>query len=243
MNKKDYKCPFCTVKTYSDKKDLYLHIETTHKEQVKDMSPAQIYFNFKNKYDLKKANGKCIICNRNTTFNNTTEKYERLCSDLCRENYKKQFKDRMIKTYGKEHLLTDPEQQKKMLANRKISGTYEWSNGIDKTTYTGSYEKDFLQFMDLLMKWENPKDVMMPAPQIFKFNFEGEERFYIPDVYITSLNLVIEIKSEENKHYRQRDISIEKTKDDILGNSGYEYLKIYDKKYSVFFEWLLNKKN
>lgn len=32
------------------------------------------------------------------------------------------FRQNMLKKYGKDTLLNDPEQQKKMLADRKISG-------------------------------------------------------------------------------------------------------------------------
>jgi hypothetical protein len=242
MSNNNFKCPICH-REYLNKGSLYNHIETEHPEQVQDVSPSQLYFNYKNRYPLHNGNGKCIIDRKPTPWNNDTERYERLCSDGCREKYREMFKDRMKKRYGKEHLLDDPEQQKKMLASREISGEYEWSNGIHKTTYTGSYEKDFLEFMDLVLQWENPEDVMMPAPQIFEYKGQdGKSHFYIPDVYITSLNLIIEIKSDENKHYRARDINIEKTKDDILGKSGYEYLKIYDKKYGEFFNWLLNRK-
>ena len=48
----------------------------------------------------------------------------------------------MVGKYGKTTLLNDPEQQKKMLANRHISGEYEWTDGNIKT-YTGSYEFDY----------------------------------------------------------------------------------------------------
>ena len=217
-------------------------METVHSEQLKNMPPAQVYFNHNNRYDLGKKHGRCIIDNKPTPWNNDTERYERLCSDKCRKVYREQFKERMKRKYGKVHLLDDPVQQRKMLANRKISGVYTWRDGKHKFVYTGSYEKSFIEFMDLVMQWENPTDIMMPAPQVFEYKIDGKKHLYYPDVYITSLNLIIEIKSSTNKHYRARDIHIEKTKDDILGNSGYEYLKIYDKKYGEFFTWLLERK-
>jgi len=48
------------------------------------------------------------------------------------------FKKRMIGKYGKPYLTNDPEQQKKMLANRKISGVYQWSDGSGALPYTGT---------------------------------------------------------------------------------------------------------
>jgi hypothetical protein len=74
----------------------------------------------------------------------------------------------MVKTYGKEHLLNDPDKQIEMLKNRKISGVYEWSYGNYKFNYTGSYELKFLQFLDLFMNW-NPLDIIAPAPMIFNY--------------------------------------------------------------------------
>ena len=58
-----------------------------------------------------------------------------------------------------------------------------------------------------------------------------------PDVYISSIGLIIEIKSEENKHYRARDIGIEEAKDKAMigfiqhSKENFKYIKIYDKNY------------
>lgn len=234
-----FKCPLCE-KIYVQKKSLYDHIEITHPEQLVNISPAQIYFNYKNHYKLDKGNGKCIIDGKPTKFNEQTERYERLCENpKCKEAYRKMFSDRMKRIHGTDNLLNNPEQQKKMLEHRKISGTYTWSKGNTKTKYTGSYEKDFLTFVDLIMGWDNPNDIMMPAPQIIDYKLNGKPHFYIPDVYITSLNLIIEIKSKDNQHYRLRDIETEKAKDKRIQELEYNFIKIYDKKYAIFFNWLL----
>ena len=37
-------------------------------------------------------------------------------------------------------------------------------------------------------------DVMTPSPHTYYYEYGGEKKFYIPDVYIPSLNLEIEIK-------------------------------------------------
>ena len=39
-----------------------------------------------------------------------------------------------------------------MLLNRRISGRYEWRDGTE-FGYVGSYEKDFLRFMDQELNW------------------------------------------------------------------------------------------
>lgn len=238
MSSKFFKCPFCELK-YIQKPSLYSHMEKEHESQLNGLSPAQIYFNYKN----KKTGGKCIMCGKPTKFNEASERYDRLCSPECKEAYREMFKKRMKDKYGTEHLLDDPEQQKKMLANRKISGTYVWSKDKKyKFTYTGTYEKDFLEFMDIFLNW-SPNDIIMPAPQVFEYYYQNKKHFYIPDVFIPSLNLIIEIKSSTNKHYRERDLVQEKIKDKILEKSPYNYIKILDKEYDNFFKTVNAIKN
>lgn len=237
MTTTTFKCPFCEKK-YVQKPSLYTHMDKEHKEQLNGLQPAQVYFNFKNKKD----GGKCIMCGKPTPFNFTTEKYERICSKKCKDAYARQFKERMMKKYGKTTLLNSPEVQKKMLANRKISGTYEWSEQPEyKFAYTGSYELDFLQFLDVFMNW-NPNDLHAPCPFVIEYMYKGKKHFYIPDFYIPSLNLVIEVKSFENKHYRERDVQQEKAKDLAVKKGKYNYFKVHDKYYDDFFEYLTKLK-
>lgn len=236
-NKKNkiYKCPFCSYK-YKEKQALYNHMEKEHKDQLNGLTPAHCYFNIRNKKD----HGSCIICKKETEFNEATEKYERLCSDACRKKYRQLYKERMEKA-GKDpdKFLNDPEQQKKMLERRKISGTYVWADG-SKTKYNSSYEKDFIEFMETFFPDFKPSDLMAPAPQIFEYTFEGKQHFYIPDFYITSLDLIIEIKAGDNKHYRERDLGKEEAKDSVVGKSNHNYIKILDKEYDEFYNLILN---
>lgn len=237
---KTFNCPFCDAK-YVDKSRLYNHLKDKHKEQLEGLSPAQVYFN--NKYN--KTSGKCIICTKSTTWNETTERYERICDRKethCREKYREMFKERMMRVHGKTTLLNDPEMQKKMLDNRKISGEYTWSDCKTKTKYTGTYEHEFLEFLDIFLKFP-PSDIMSPAPQVFDYTYKGKKHFYIPDFYISSINTIIEIKSFENKHYRARDIGQEKAKDNVVMKSKFNYIKVHDKQYDEFFNYLLKFKN
>lgn len=228
-----YRCPYCEYK-YNSKDALYGHMEKQHKDQLNGLSPAQAYFNYK----YKKDGGKCIICKGPTKWNEATEKYERLCSDACKKKYRKLFQERM-KNKGKDGQMKDPNHQKKMLAARKISGVYVWKDGT-KTPYVGSYERDFLEFIETMLPNFNPSDIMGPAPQVFYYMYKGEKHFYIPDFYITSLNLIIQIKSAENKHYRERDIEKELAEDAAVDKTQYNYIKIYDKDYEEFYDFILN---
>lgn len=238
MSDKYFKCPYCDHK-YTSKKVLYSHMENKHKSLLGGLSPAQAYFNYKN----KKTCGRCIMCKKPTKFNEATEKYERLCSEKCKKAYREMFRKRMQEA-GKDPdtFLNDAEQQNKMLAARRISGEYLWSDGKTKTKYVGSYEMDFLRFCDLFLNM-SPTDIMSPAPQIFHYKIEGKDHFHIPDFYIQSLNLIVQIKSKTNKHYRERDIEKEKICDRLVEKDvRYNYIKIFDKNYDNFIDYIMKIK-
>src|SRR5699024_4980621 len=211
-------------------------MEDNHEEQLGDLSPANVYFNIRN----NKTEGRCIICKRPTSFNEKTEKYERVHESKCKEQFRELFKKRMQKKYGKTTLLDDPEVQKKMLSKRKISGTYTWNEGKDKTEYVGSYEKDFLRFLD--SSGFTAKNIFSPSPATIKYRFDGKDHFYIPDFFIPDLNLLVEIKGTNN-HYQKREELREKAKDKAALNSKYNYIKIVNKRYDEFIKLVDDIKN
>lgn len=218
-----FKCPYCG-KIYALKQALYTHMKKDHGDQLQDMSPAQAYFNFR----YKKTGGKCIICGRATQFNEVTEKYDRIDREVCRQKYREMFRQRMIQKYGKDSLLQDPDQQKKMLANRKISGTYTWSDGI-KFSYVGKYELEALEYLDKTLGLKST-DIISPAPITIPYEFEGVQHFYIPDIFIIPFNLLVEVKGSNN-HYQARDKDKEAAKDKAALKSEYNYVKVLDKNY------------
>ena len=130
---KRMRCPFCDAMS-QDASRLVSHIEKKHIEEIPDdMTPSQYVYYLR----TGKKNGMCVICKQPTGWNETTGKYNRFCNNpKCKEKYREIFKQRMINRYGKTTLLNDPEQQKKMLANRKISGIYRWRDHIHETSYT-----------------------------------------------------------------------------------------------------------
>ena len=232
-----YKCPFCK-KQYVDKGALMEHLNNCHMEELHGLPPQQIYFNFTNKYALTKENGISVISGKPTKFNLVTCKFERFADEEDRQKFRQICKDRMKRVYGVECQLSDEryasEQEKKMLAARAISGTYTWEDG-SKTTFTGSYERKFLEYLENFLGWESPSDIMAPAPMPIPYvDKEGKQRFHIPDFYITSLNLIVNIKSSENKHYRLRDIEDEFAQDRAIEKTPYNYCKIYDNEFSKF---------
>lgn len=235
-----FKCKICKEQ-YKSIEGLYEHIEEEHEEMIpKDMSVQQYYYFMK----TGKTHGNCVICKGATSWNPATNKYNRICKNpKCKEKYVEIFRERMIGKYGKVHLLNDPEQQKKMLANRSISGEYLWSDDKHKIPYTGSYELDFLKTLDLFFNWD-PSDIMMPSPHVYYYEYEGEKKFYIPDVFIPSLSLEIEIKDggdNPNKHHKIQAVDKvkEKKKDEVLkSQKTFHYMKLVNKNYANLFIFL-----
>lgn len=235
-----YKCKICGKK-YTELSALYNHIENKHADMIpQDMTVQQYYYYMK----TGKSNGNCVMCKQATAWNKNTNKYNRFCGNpKCKEEYVKIMKSRMIAKYGKVHLLNDPEKQREMLSKRSISGTYRWSDNKSETTYTGSYELDFLKTLDLFFEWD-PEDVLMPSPHTYTYKYEGEDKFYIPDAFIPSLDLEIEIKDggdNPNNHYKIQAVDKEKErlKDEVLkSQKNFHYVKITNKNYTNFFDFL-----
>ena len=235
-----YKCKICGKK-YTELAALYNHIESKHKDMIpKDMTVQQYYYYMK----TGKMNGNCVMCKNPTSWNHNTGKYNRFCGNSkCKDEYVKIMKSRMVAKYGKTHLLNDPNKQREMLANRSISGVYKWSDGKHETTYTGSYELDFLKTLDNFFNWD-PEDISMPSPHTYTYKYEGEDRFYIPDAFIHSLDLEIEIKDggdNPNNHHKIQDVDKEKEKlkDEVLcSQKAFHYVKITNKNYENLFRFL-----
>lgn len=231
MASKYYKCQFCNYMN-SDKKKLGEHYQTKHKDLIPpDMDGYRWFY-----YTLTgKDRGSCVMCKSETEFNRGSMKYNRFCTDpKCKAEYREIFKDRMIAA-GKLERMKDPNVQKEMLANRKISGVYLWSDNIHKFQYTGSYEKDFLRLLDRELHW-SPDDLFAPSPYVHVYEYKGEPHLYIPDFFIPSLNIEVEIKDDGsarniNQDSRNKDV----IKDTIMRNSNLtDYIKIVNKNYEQF---------
>ena len=231
-----FKCPDCTDK-FKIIEDLYEHIEEDHENSIPSDYTVPQYYYYKK---TGKVHGNCVVCKKPTEWNTATNKYHRFCKNpKCKETYREEFKKRMIGKYGKVHLLNDPNQQKKMLANRKISGTYIWSDGTE-FTYTGSYELDFLRFLDRVMGFES-SDILFPSPHVYTYTYEGEEKFYMPDGFIISLGTEIEIKESDNTHPKIQAVDKvkEKLKDEVMmSQKSFNYIKLVDKNNIDFLKFL-----
>lgn len=247
MARSKVRCPYCD-KYFIDMDSFVTHLERKHMDMI---PPDQTPWNHAYIIHTGKTHGSCIVCSSDTTWNESTHKYNRLCGKKeCHDKYVETFRNRMINKYGKVSLLNDPEQQRKMLANRKISGVYEWKNAEKeaKKNYTGSYELAFLEFLDQDLFFD-PDDIIAPSPHTFTYVYEKQKHFYIPDFYIVSLNLEVEIKDGgDNPNMHGKIQAVDKKKElakDLVMQSNknkFNYIKITNKDHDKFLRYLVVQK-
>lgn len=231
---KKFKCPYCEERIERTK--LHLHIQRKHEELIPEsFSALRVAFNTIN----HKNEGHCIIDQSITKWNEDKGRYERLCGKKeCLDKYKKIVADRNKRKYGTERLQTDARYaemvQKRALEGRSISGTYKFSDG-GTLGYVGSYEKKFLEFMDMVMQCKSA-DILSPGPSI-PYMFEGKQHFYLPDFYYEPYNLIIEIKDggkNPNKHPHRIDGErrIKAKEEAVKKLDKYSYVRVTDNDFS-----------
>lgn len=241
---KIYRCQHCNYNVVVNKEKgkksakwkMGNHYETKHKNLIPPDMTGYRWFYF---LLTKKSKGSCVICHNETDFNENTMKYSRFCNNpQCKQKYKDERDNRMIKKYGKVYLLDDPEMQKKMQAGRRIAGIYQWSDGKTKFQYLSSYEADFLRYLDQELKWP-ASDIICPSPHTYSYEYKGKSHFYMPDAFIPSLNLEVEIKDDGSaKNINQESREKDKIKDELMKSLSniFNYIKIVNKDYTRFNE-------
>lgn len=242
------KCPICEKK-FKSKEYLVAHIERVHKNQIPEDWSASRYENY---LRTNKDHGSCIVCKEDTEWNESTWKYNRICNNRkCHNEVAKKAKKNMIGKYGKVHLLNDPEMQRKMIYAKHTSGTYIWSTDTKKEYpqhYASQVEKSFLEMLDAFLNLD-PSDVESPSPHTYIYKYEGKDHQYIPDHYIRSLNLEIEIKEPKNNQNMHPKIQAvdkvkESLKDELMESiDEINYIKINGTDYSKFFALFTKLKN
>lgn len=237
---KRYKCPYCDY--LGDREKLVTHINRQHEDEIPEHYTARrIVFNLVN----HREQGVCMVCKGPTPWNEKAGKYDKLCGkESCKRAIRKQYEERMLRVHGTTNLLDDPEyQEKKMLANRKISKTYTYSDGT-KFTYTAAYEGKLLEFEDKVLQLES-KDIMMPGP-ILEYEFKGKKHHYISDQLLIPWNLIIEVKDGgSNPNNRPMDEYREKqvAKETMITDMGtYNYLRLTDNQFGQLLGILLELK-
>ena len=241
-NVKRYKCPYCEKRV--ERNQLQYHIGKDHQDMIpQGYTAARVAFNYLN----KKTEGHCIICGGVTDWNEDKKRYERLCNKpACKKKYVKMTEDRLKKARGvtKKEMMSDPQHQDMMLKNRSISGIYKFEDG-GKVPYVGSYEKNFLEFMDQYLHVSS-MDIQAPGPTI-EYYFEGKKHFWITDFYYTPYNLVFDIKDGgSNPNKRQMDEYRAKQRNKaaaIIEQGEYNYLRLTDNKFDQLIEIMMDLKD
>ena len=238
---KRYKCPYCEQRLERDK--LIKHIDKKHSELLPEgYTATHIVFDTINKKD----HGTCIMCGKESPWNENKARYDRLCgSEKCKKEYEKLTNERIKKLHGKtgQEMLNDKDFQKKMLEHRRISGKYKFKDGNIKT-YTGSYEKNFLEFMDVFLNIES-MDLETPGPCI-EYKYKGETHTWITDAYYAPYNLVFDIKdggdnpnNRDMPEYRAK----QKAKEDAIAKlDKYNYIRLTDNNFGQLIEIMLELK-
>lgn len=241
-NVKRYKCPYCEKRV--ERNQLQYHIGKDHQDMIpQGYTAARVAFNYLN----KKTEGHCIICGGVTDWNEDKKRYERLCNKpACKKKYVKMTEDRLKKARGvtKKEMMSDPQHQDMMLKNRSISGIYKFEDG-GKVPYVGSYEKNFLEFMDQYLHVSSI-DIQAPGPTI-EYYFEGKKHFWITDFYYTPYNLVFDIKdggSNPNKRQMDEYRAKQRNKEAAIIEQGeYNYLRLTDNKFDQLIEIMMDLKD
>lgn len=240
------KCTLCD-KRFVDKEHLVRHIDKSHGSQIPQDWTASRYENY---LRTGRTHGTCVICKRDTDWNEVTGKYCRMCgSQACRDRSREIAEDNLIKKKGVTHsqMLKDPEFQRKMVYSKETSGAYLFDGYDQKVMYDSTYGLDFLEMLDYFMNFPGC-DIAGPSPNTYVYMYKGEKKLYIPDFYIYPFNLEIEIKDggdNPNKHPKIQavDKEKEKLKDAAMKKEKVNYVKIVNKNYSSFFRMLLELKN
>lgn len=239
------KCLICGKK-FKNKASLVDHIGKKHKDQIPEgWSPSR----YENYLRSGKDHGTCVVCKEPTEWNESTWKYNRLCENKkCRQEIadtaEKNCKAALGK--GRKELLNDPEFQRKMIYSKKNSGKYEWTSDEGKyceNWYDSSVSKQFLEMIDVFLNLD-PRDVFSPSPNTYPYKYEGKTHQYIPDHYIASLNLEVEIKEpKDNQNMHPKIQAVDKVKeqikDEVMAKKpNVNYIKINGNDYTDFFALL-----
>ncbi len=139
--------------------------------------------------------------------------------------FKEKFKHTCLERYGVEHPLQCKEIQEKTQKNAKKFKEYTMSSG-NKIKVQG-YEPFALD--ELIKKYEEA-DIITQRKEIprIKYTIDEKQKYYFPDIYIKSINTIIEVKSTWTYKCKEDNIQEKATATKL---AGYNYeIWIYDDK-------------
>ena len=238
---KKYKCPYCDFK--AQRGELVEHVDKVHADLIPEgYNAARAVYDSIN----GKNYGICMSCKQKVyKWNDKCSRYYNLCDKSeCRGKVREAALRNHIKVYNKPTLLNDPEQQQKMLANRKISGVYVFTDG-GRITYTGKYERNALEFLDKVLEIPS-RDIQAPGPTL-EYEFKGKVHKWITDIYYIPANLLIEIKdggSNPNNRPMQEYRDKQVAKEEMVTNVGtFNYIRLTNNDFSQLLAIFADMKN
>lgn len=235
-NYRRFKCYDCNQK-FNTYEQLVKHVGIYHKALVGKMDINQYLFDRRNPGDKL-----CVICKKNPRIWQPKKmNYSRYCDDpSCKQRAREAFRKNMKRVYGTDTLLTDPEHQAAMLANRSISGIFTWKTG-ETIPYTGKLELDFLEHCENELEL-GCTDITSCPPWTYTTYYDpvGKmERFYMPDFFLPTFKLVIEIK-DGSKYPLDSKAKVKLKELAVIKRDDFNYIKIVEKDY-VDFDILMRK--
>lgn len=228
-----YKCIYCDKKF--KRIDMTDHLSKYHMSELPEgFTPLRVTFHIVNKKPFTYS-GACRVCKQSTDWDEKKGRYNLLCNNKsCHEKWAEKMKNDMGDKMGSNRPTATEEGLQKMLAARKISGKYKWSDGKE-FTYTGSYELKTLEFMDKVMEIKS-EDLMVPGP-VLEYELDGKKHLYLTDIFYIPYNLIIEVKDGGNNpntnpqlyETRRKKVAKEKW---VIEKTDYNYLRLTNKDFS-----------
>ena len=235
------KCPIC-AKPYREVGTFGNHMRHEHPGTIPEGWSDLRYAYF---VHTGRSHGKCRECGGDTPWNETTGAYGKICTkEACKKAYRDRFMQAMRRKYHKDNLFDEPGFRERQLAGRRISGKYTFQDGTE-VQYVGKLEEAFLKMLDTFFHFP-ASDIIAPSPNRYVYYYSNPndtahegEHVYIPDFYIPSINLEIELKTSTNK--RPKNLLIDVVKDAckdvyMIQNPLVNYVKVYEDDYHVFFQ-------
>lgn len=234
-----YKCVFCDKKL--DRNAMVTHVASDHEDMIPEGYTARrVVFNYFN----HKEYGTCVICGKRTEWIEEAGHYDRYCSNKCRKIARETYKDNMLRVRGTTNVAEDPNFQQRMLAGRRISGTYRFETDGAVRSYTGSYERQLLEFADKALHIPG-EYINTPGPTL-QYSYNGETHNWITDQYWYPWNLIIEVKDGGvNPNRRPMPETRTKTlcKEVMITDQGiYNYLRLTNNQFVQLIEILMEIK-
>lgn len=230
---KYFKCPYCDKKF--TREDLCRHLEKKHLDELPEgFTPLRVTFHVVNRKEMSYRRP-CRVCKQPTEWDEVKGRYNFLCgSRQCYETHVEKMRSDMGDKIGINRQTATAEGLEKMLAGRRISGKYRFRDGHE-VNYTGSYELKALEFFDKIM-YIKPEDLMVPGPAL-KYELDGVDHIYIPDMYYIPYNLIIEVKTGGDrpntnpqwKETRRKQIAKEKF---IVEKTDYNYIRLTNNEFN-----------